>query len=248
MPSNLFVGGFPFEATQDEVARFFSSCGKVSRVKILTHRDTGRSRGIGFVLMSSDAEGDAAIAKLNGAMFGERKIFVTEAKPPEKREPGAAAPSGPAAAPDFVERRSGKDRRRQPVGPWDPNERRLNAGAERGAAPAAGEKRWEKKPAFGAERKWVKKPGAFGAEKKWDKKPGAFSGEKKWEKKPGAFSGEKKWDKKPGGFGGKKPWDKKPGGFGDKKPWEKKPGGFGGDKKWDKKPGGFRKGGGGRGA
>jgi len=184
MTNNLFVGGFPYETTEAELAKFFASCGTVSRVKILTERETGRSRGIGFVLMSTEAEAAAAIAKLNDTMLGERKIFVTEAKPPEKRE------GGPADKPGFVERRSGLDRRRQPSGP---------AGA------GAGERRWDKKPGgFGGEKKWDKKPGGFGGEKKWDKKPGGFGGEKKWDKKPGGLEGGKKRFFKPGGFGVKR--------------------------------------------
>ena len=60
MASNLFVTGFPYELTQEELAKKFSVCGTVVHVKILTDRDTGSSRGIGFVKMSNDAEGDAA--------------------------------------------------------------------------------------------------------------------------------------------------------------------------------------------
>jgi len=231
MGNNLFVTGFPYEMTQEELGKLFSEFGTVLNVKILVERETGRSRGIAFVLMATESEADAAMKKLNGSMVGERKIFVIEAKPAEKAEAGYTGP----------ERRSGKDRRRSPpaaVGvssarrPWD------KAGKPSGFGT---KKPWEKKP-------WDKdrKPSGFGTKKPWDKdrKPGGFGDKKPWEKKP--------WDKdrKPGGFGDKKPWekkpwdkDRKPGGFGDKKPWEKKPwdkdrrpGGFGDKKPWDKKP------------
>jgi hypothetical protein len=218
MANKLFVGGLPYETTQAELAKLFSACGKVSDVKLIMDRDTGRSKGFGFVEMGSDEEARAAVQKLNGTLLGARKIFINEARPQEKRAEAAAAPG---LAPGFVERRSGKDRRRQPL-----------------AAPAA-ERRWEPKPGgFPAEKKWERKPGGFGGPKSWDKKPGGFGGEKKWDKKPGGFGGEKKWDKKPGGFGGEKKWDKKPGGFAGPKKWDKKPGGFGGGKKFGK-PGGF---------
>ena len=235
MGNNLFTGGFPYEFTQDQLTGLFSGYGKVQHVKILTDRDTGKSRGIGFVLMSTEEEARAAIAKLDGTLVGGRKIFVTEAKPPAK--PAGAVAGVSTVRPEFAERRSGRDRRRQPTGPWSPDDRRLNSGGERkpGAFP---EKRWDKKPGGFGEKRWDKKPGSFGGEKKWEKKPDAFGGEKKWEKKPGGFGGEKRWDKKPGSFGGEKKWEKKPDAFGGAKKWEKKPGGFGGAKKWDKKPGG----------
>jgi RNA recognition motif-containing protein len=229
MASNLFVTGFPYKLTQEELAKKFSVFGTVVHVKILTDRNTGESRGIGFVKMSSDAEGDAAIAQLNNTPIGERTLFVEAAKPPPDATPrGVRPPAGPA---DFVERRSGKDRRRQPVGPWDPNDRRNNSGAARPTPAPAGEKRWEKKP-FGDKKPWEKKSGGFGDRKPWEKKP-AFGEKKPWDKKP-AFGEKKPWEKKPA-FGEKKPWDKKPA-FGEKKPWEKKPA-FGEKKPWDKKPG-----------
>jgi RNA recognition motif-containing protein len=246
MASNLFVTGFPYELTQDELAKIFSACGTVTHVKILTDRDNGRSRGIGFVKMSSDAEGDAAIAKLNNTPLGERTLFVEAAKPPvvpTPREGRQADASG-----NLVERRSGKDRRRQPVGPWDPSDRRNNSGA---AAPApSAERKWEPRPAaFGEKRSFGdKKP--FGERKPFGEKK-SFGDKKPWEKKPfgekKSFGDKKPWEKKPFGdkpsFGDKKPWEKKPFGekkaFGERKPWEKKPGdegkSFGDRKPWEKK-------------
>ena len=104
MGNNLFVTGFPYEMTQEDLGKLFAEFGTVLNVKILVERDTGRSRGIAFVLMATEAEADAAMKKLNGSMVGERKIFVIEAKPAEKAEAGYTGP----------ERRSGRDRRRIP--------------------------------------------------------------------------------------------------------------------------------------
>ncbi len=233
MPANLFVAGFPYEVTQDELAKFFSQCGTVVHVKILTDRDTGRSRGLGFVKLSSDAEGDAAIAKLNGAAMGARTIFVTAAKPPPLKPGEASAGPGrtPVGAADFVERRSGKDRRRQPVGPWDPNDRRDNAGAASSAPAHADGGRW--KPS-GERKPWDKKK-PFGERKPWDKKK-SFGEGKPWEKKP--FTAGAAGEGKSPAEG--KPWEKKKP-FGERKPWDKKPGGFVGGKKRFFKPGGFRR-------
>ena len=253
MNTNLFVGGFPYQTTEEELGKFFSQCGLVLKVKILTDGETGRSRGIGFVLMATAEGAQAALAKLNGAQLGARKVFVTEAKVPPK--PVQRSLGGYADKPGFVERRSGKDRRQNPP-PFAAQPPADAPAEERRGRPQP----WER-PGYGGPKKWDKVPGeppAPGAapapspspepEKKWgERKPGGFGGPKKWgDKKPGGFGGPKKWgDKKPGGPGGPKKWDdKKPGGFGGPKKWgDKKPGGFGGPKKWgDRKPGGFRKG------
>lgn len=202
MNNNLFVGGFPYETTQGELLTLFGSCGRVMSVKILVDRDTGRSRGIGFIEMSSEAEARTAIEKLNGSAVGSRSIFVSEARP-RQNQPGG--PTGLAGRPGFVERRSGRDRRRTPGGP--------------GGAYAGREMRpWEKRPAFGG---GPKREG-FAGKKKWTGKPG-FAGKKPWEKRP-AFDtgpkkdwtgGKKKWG--PPASGGPKKWGGKAG-FSAKKP------------------------------
>ena len=162
MTKSLFVGGLPYEKTQEEVAALFSSCGQVTSVRLVMDGDRGRSKGFGFVEMSTEEQAREAIAKLNGAKLGQREIFVAEARPqqPRPQAPAARAHAGePARAgskipggPGFVERRSGvKDRRRQQ--PSGPAERR----------PGPGAKRWERKP--GGFRD--KKPGGFRAKKKW---------------------------------------------------------------------------------
>jgi RNA recognition motif-containing protein len=234
MPVNLFVGGIPYEMTQAALTEMFSACGTVTSVNLIMDRDTGRSKGFGFVGMDTEAEAQAAIAKFNGTAIKSRKIFVSVARPQVKRPVEPVAPAGPGT-PGFIERRSGlKDRRRpQP-------------GAEEGRRPA--DKPWQdsgKRERYAGPRKWGPKPGGFSGPKKWGDKP-AGSGEKRRD-----FSGPKKWEGKPGGFSGPKKWSDKRAGSGEKrrdfsgpKKWGPKPGGFGGPKKWGGKPGGSgRKGG-----
>jgi RNA recognition motif-containing protein len=214
MGNNLFVAGLPYELTESELTKLFSASGTVTSAKILMERETGRSRGIGFVLMATDAEAQAAIKALNGATVGGRPIFVSEARPKEAG-PAGGGYTGP-------ERRLGKDRRRQPSSAAKPWEKKRAFGDK---------KPWEKKAGFGDKKPWEKKAG-FGDKKPWERKAGSGD-EKPWEKKAG-FGDKKPWEKK-AGFGDKKPWEKKAG-FGDKKPWEKKAG-FGEKKPWEKKSG-----------
>ncbi len=85
---NIFVGNLSFSTTEDELRSLFASYGTVERVSILTDRDTGRSRGFGFVEMTNDAEADAAINGLNGRDIGGRKLNVNEARPKGDRSGG----------------------------------------------------------------------------------------------------------------------------------------------------------------
>ncbi len=78
---NIFVGNLSFNTSEDELRQLFEPFGQVDRVSILTDRETGRSRGFGFVEMSNSEEGDKAIAGLNGSQFGGRTINVNEARP-----------------------------------------------------------------------------------------------------------------------------------------------------------------------
>ena len=93
MGKRLYVGGLPFEATEDQVKSHFGTCGSVVNVKVISDRYTGRSRGFGFVEMSSDDEAQAAIQKLNGSEMGSRRITVSEARPMEDRG-GSGSGSG----------------------------------------------------------------------------------------------------------------------------------------------------------
>ena len=78
---NIFVGNLSFNTNEDELRQIFEGYGQVDRVSILTDRDTGRSRGFGFVEMTSDEDGEKAIAALNGSQFGGLTIIVNEARP-----------------------------------------------------------------------------------------------------------------------------------------------------------------------
>lgn len=78
---NIFVGSLSFKATEDDLRQLFSAYGAVDRVSLLTDRETGRSRGFGFVEMPNDNEAEAAIAALNGTTHLGRTINVNEARP-----------------------------------------------------------------------------------------------------------------------------------------------------------------------
>jgi len=86
MGKKLYVGNLPFSATDQSLGDTFAQFGRVESAKIITDRDTGRSKGFGFVEMSSDAEATQAISRLNGTDFDGRTLTVNEAKPMEPRE------------------------------------------------------------------------------------------------------------------------------------------------------------------
>ena len=88
MGNKLYVGNLPFSATEAELTEAFSQCGTVTSAKIITDRETGRSKGFGFVEMSNDAEANDAITKFNGADYAGRPMTVNEAKPMVPREGG----------------------------------------------------------------------------------------------------------------------------------------------------------------
>jgi RNA recognition motif-containing protein len=76
----IFVGNLAFTTTEDELEQLFAPYGSVDRVQIITDRDTGRSRGFGFVEMPNATEANAAIAALNGTAHGGRTLTVNEAR------------------------------------------------------------------------------------------------------------------------------------------------------------------------
>ncbi len=86
MGKKLYIGNLPFSATEQVLADTFAQCGTVESVKIITDRDSGRSKGFGFVEMASDAEAQAVISKFNGADYEGRAMTVNEARPMEPRE------------------------------------------------------------------------------------------------------------------------------------------------------------------
>lgn len=87
MAKKLFVGNLPFSATDDALKAIFAEVGTVESATIIIDKMTGRSKGFGFVEMSSDEEAQKAIDSLNGKDFKGRNITVNEARPMEPRAP-----------------------------------------------------------------------------------------------------------------------------------------------------------------
>jgi cold-inducible RNA-binding protein len=91
---NIFVGNLSFNTAEDELRQLFEPFGQVDRVSIMTDRDTGRSRGFGFVEMTSNEDGEKAITALNGSSVGGRTINVNEARPKTERSGGGGGGGG----------------------------------------------------------------------------------------------------------------------------------------------------------
>jgi cold-inducible RNA-binding protein len=91
---NIFVGNLDFNTGEEELRRLFEAYGQVDRVSIMTDRDTGRSRGFGFVEMANAEEGEKAIAGLNGSQVGGRTLNVNEARPKPERTGGGGGGGG----------------------------------------------------------------------------------------------------------------------------------------------------------
>jgi len=91
---NIFVGNLDFNTSEDEIRQLFQAFGQVDRISIMTDRETGRSRGFGFVEMANAEEGDKAIAALNGSDVGGRKLNVNEARPKTERAGGGGRDRG----------------------------------------------------------------------------------------------------------------------------------------------------------
>ena len=88
---NIFVGSLAWTTTEEDLAQLFHPHGEITRVQIVTDRETGRSRGFGFVEMPNSAEAQAAIEALHGTSLAGRPLTVTEAKPRDERK----RPRGP---------------------------------------------------------------------------------------------------------------------------------------------------------
>ena len=84
MGSKLYVGNLSFNTTESEIKSLFSSAGTVSEAALMIDRETGNSRGFGFVTMSSDSEAQEAISQFSGKELGGRKLTVNEARPREE--------------------------------------------------------------------------------------------------------------------------------------------------------------------
>ncbi|MCH8327940.1 MAG: RNA-binding protein [Candidatus Marinimicrobia bacterium] len=82
---NIYVGNLSYSTTEDDLRTSFAAFGDVDSVNIITDRDTGRSKGFGFVEMPDSGHGNAAIEGLNGQEMGDRAIKVNEARPREER-------------------------------------------------------------------------------------------------------------------------------------------------------------------
>ncbi|WP_447973969.1 RNA recognition motif domain-containing protein [Nitrospira sp. Kam-Ns4a] len=86
MGNKLYVGSLPYSVTDQQLQDLFAQHGTVVSAKVITDRFTGRSRGFGFVEMSTSEEAQKAIAALNGTQYEGRSLVVNEAKPQERRE------------------------------------------------------------------------------------------------------------------------------------------------------------------
>jgi len=87
MGNKLYVGNLPYSFRDEDLQQAFSAHGSVSSAKVMMERDTGRSKGFGFVEMGNDAEAQAAISAMNGQQIGGRGLVVNEARPMEPRPP-----------------------------------------------------------------------------------------------------------------------------------------------------------------
>ena len=87
MGNKLYVGNLPYSVRDGDLEQSFSQYGVVTSAKVMMERDTGRSKGFGFVEMASDPEAQAAIEGMNGAPLGGRSLVVNEARPMEPRPP-----------------------------------------------------------------------------------------------------------------------------------------------------------------
>ncbi len=88
MGKKLYVGNMSYDVDSSQLQEMFSAHGNVTSAEVISDRDTGRSKGFGFVEMSTDEEAQAAIAAMNGQDHGGRALTVNEAKPKEKRSGG----------------------------------------------------------------------------------------------------------------------------------------------------------------
>ncbi len=95
MGNKLYVGNLPYSVRDDDLNQAFSEFGQVTSAKVMMERDTGRSKGFGFVEMGSDAEAQSAIEGMNGHDMGGRALVVNEARPMTPRPPRTGGFGGP---------------------------------------------------------------------------------------------------------------------------------------------------------
>ena len=94
MGNKLYVGNLPYQVRDSDLEQAFSQFGQVTSAKVMMERETGRSKGFGFVEMGSDAEAQAAITGMNGQPMGGRSVVVNEARPMESRPRGGGGFGG----------------------------------------------------------------------------------------------------------------------------------------------------------
>jgi hypothetical protein len=94
MGNKLYVGNLPYSVRDSDLEQAFGQFGSVTSAKVMMERDTGRSKGFGFVEMGSDAEAQAAINGMNGQPLGGRSVVVNEARPMESRPPRSGGYGG----------------------------------------------------------------------------------------------------------------------------------------------------------
>ena len=94
MGNKLYVGNLPYSVRDSDLEQAFSQFGAVTSAKVMMERDTGRSKGFGFVEMGNDAEAQAAVNGMNGQPLGGRSIVVNEARPMEARPPRSGGGGG----------------------------------------------------------------------------------------------------------------------------------------------------------
>jgi cold-inducible RNA-binding protein len=94
MAKKIYVGNLSFQTTETDLSDMFGKIGQVESVQIITDRDTGRSKGFGFVQMADDGAAEKAIEQFNGKEVGGRNLTVNEARPMEKRDFGGRGGGG----------------------------------------------------------------------------------------------------------------------------------------------------------
>ena len=94
MGNKLYVGNLPYSFRDDDLQEAFAAHGTVTSAKVMMERDTGRSKGFGFVEMADDAQAQTAIEAMNGQQYGGRGIVVNEARPMEPRPPRSGGGGG----------------------------------------------------------------------------------------------------------------------------------------------------------
>src|SRR6266481_7445164 len=107
MEKRLYVGNLPFDTSEDDLHQLFSAHGQIVSAKLITDMETGRSRGFGFVEMSTEDEAKAAIEKMNKAKVGDRELTVNEARPRPERAGGRGGFGGGRSGGGFGGGRNG---------------------------------------------------------------------------------------------------------------------------------------------